>query len=316
MSSTARRRKRFIPSRARPASLRAGRRAGADYGAGAQPDWRAQTFVTRRLEVEGRQLNVVSLGDEREGPPVLFIHGLGGTWKNWLENMPQLAQRRRAVAVDLPGFGDSEMPADGEITIAHYGEIVERACELLSLGEVDVVGNSMGGFVAAELALVHPERVRRLVLVDAAGISINDLHRWPTRLLMRAVVWQGRWAAGQKMMLLRPRLRHVGFRSIVRHPTRLALDLIAEQAGGPGMPGFVLASDALLDYDFRDRLSDISCPTLVIHGEEDMLVPMADAWEFQRFIRGARVRILPDTGHVPMLERPQTFNALVEDFLD
>ncbi len=246
---------------------------------------------------------------------MLFIHGLGGTWKNWLETMPAMARRRRAIALDLPGFGDSDMPRE-KITVSGYADCVEEVCRQLGLGEVDVVGNSLGGFVAAELALTRPGRVRRLVLVDAAGISSADLRRFPVRTLMRVAILQASWEAGQRAMLVRPRLRHLGFRAVVRHPTRLALDLIAHQANGPGEPGFALAMDALLDYDLRDRLGEIACPTLIVQGEQDMLVPVADAWEFRRVIPRSRVRILPDTGHVPMLERPRAFNRLLEEFLD
>ena len=133
--------------------------------------------------------------------------------------------------------------------------------------------------------------------------------------MMRLIAAESSWASGQEAMLRRPRLRHVAFRAIMRHPTRLSLDLLAHQAGGPGMPGFLLAMDALLGYDFRDRLPEIGCPTLIVHGAEDMLVPVADAHEFHRLIAGSRLEILKDTGHVAMLERPPTFNALLGEFL-
>jgi pimeloyl-ACP methyl ester carboxylesterase len=312
-SSAPARRKRLLPSSARPASLRAARRAGADYGATAQPDWRQTQFTQRALQIAGRAVNVITLGAGDE-PPIVFVHGLGGSWKNWLENLPALARTRRVVAVDLPGFGDSEMPEE-DISVSSYARCVEEVCAQLGVGEVDLVGNSMGGFVSAELAIVHPERVRRLVLVDAAGISIVDLRRRPTRTLIRLVAAQASWGTGQRMIIGRPLLRHLAFRAVMRHPTRLAVDLVAHEAGGPGMPGFVLAMDALLSYDFRDRLPEISCPTLIVHGEDDMLVPVADAWEFRRLIPDSKLRILADTGHVPMLERPQTFNELIADFL-
>ncbi len=307
------RRKRLFPSGARPAPMRAALRASADYGTGAVPDWREAAFVQRSLDIDGRGVNVITLG-EGKATPIVFVHGLGGSWKNWLENMPAMALTRQVVALDLPGFGASEMPAEA-ISISGYARCVERVCERLGLGEVDVAGNSMGGFVSAELTIVHPERVRRLALVDAAGLSIVDLRRGPTMTMMRLVAAQASWGTGQRAMIARPRLRHLAFRAVMRHPTRLAVDLVAHQAGGPGMPGFLLAMDALLSYDFRDRLPEIGCPTLVVHGHDDMLVPVEDAWEFKRLIPHATLRILDDTGHVPMLERPQTFNALLADFV-
>jgi pimeloyl-ACP methyl ester carboxylesterase len=267
------------------------------------------------LEIGGRAVNVVSLGEHRDGrPPVVFVHGLGGTWKNWLENLPAAAEHTRAVAIDLPGFGDSEMPAE-DISITRYGQCVDAVCEALDLGVVDLVGNSMGGFVAAEIAIAHRERLRRLVLVDAAGLSINDLLRWPTYAIMQLAVAQSRWSWGAQQTMARRRLRHLAFRTIIRHPTKLPLDLVAAQANGPGYPGFIAASEALLSYDFRDRLGEITARTLVVHGEDDMLVPLADAWQFRHAIPNSRLRILRDTGHVAMLERPRTFNRLLEEFL-
>ncbi len=312
-ASIERRRRRLLPSTARPASLRAAAAAGAEYGATAEPDWRTVTFERQAMQVDGCTVNVITLG-EGDGPPVVFVHGLGGSWKNWLENMPAMACDRRTVALDLPGFGDSDLP-DESISITHYAECLESVIDGLALGPVDLVGNSMGGFISAEFAITRPERVRTLTLVDAAGISITDLVRWPTMTLMRLVVAQSSWGSGQDAMLLRPRLRHMAFRAVMRHPTRIALDLVSHQAGGPGMPGFLLAMDALLSYDFRDRLPEIRCPTLIIQGAEDMLVPVQDAYEFHRLISGSRLEILQDTGHVAMLERPPTFNALLSDFL-
>jgi pimeloyl-ACP methyl ester carboxylesterase len=313
VAATPTRRTLWVPSRARPASLRAAGRAGADYGAGARPDWRATPFAARRLTIAGAGVHVVATGGG-DGPPVLFVHGLGGSWMNWLENLPFVGAHRRALALDLPGFGESDLPV-GEISITGYAALLETVCEALGLGAVELVGNSMGGFVAAEMALRHPGRVHRLVLVDAAGISIADLRRWPARTLMRAAAVQAGWGSGQRAMLARPRLRHLAFRTIMRHPTRMPLDLLVHQAGGPGMPGFLLAMDALLSYDFRERLGEIAAPTLIVHGEEDMLVPVADAREFARVIPDSRLVLLEDTGHVPMLERPATFNRVLGEFL-
>lgn len=312
-TSAQRRRRHLVPSTARPAPLRAAAGAGPDYGAPGVPDWRQASFARRAIDVGGSPVNVITLGDG-PGPPVVFVHGLGGSWKNWLENMPALAVYRPVIALDLPGFGESALPRQ-PISISAFAECVESVLSSLGVGAVELVGNSMGGFISAELAITRPERVHTLTLVDAAGISITDLRRGPAMAMMRVLAAQSSWGRGQDAMLLRPRLRHLAFRAVMRHPTRLALDLVAQQAGGPGMPGFVLAMDALLSYDFRDRLPEISCPTLTIHGAEDMLVPVADAHEFHRLIAGSRLEILADTGHVAMLERPPTFNALLAQFL-
>src|SRR5689334_4395942 len=103
---------RFVPSTARPALVRSARRADDDYGAPGQPDWRTVDWRAHLhdLEIEGRRVHYVDLG-EGDGPPVVFVHGLAGCWQNFLENLPAAAERRRTIALDLPGFGRSEMPA-------------------------------------------------------------------------------------------------------------------------------------------------------------------------------------------------------------
>jgi pimeloyl-ACP methyl ester carboxylesterase len=127
-------------------------------------DWREhQRWVT----VLGSPVNVVEMGT---GDPIVFVHGLVGSWQNWLENIPHFARDHRVVALDLPGFGASPMPAE-KISIAGYARILDALLGELGIDAACVVGNSMGGFIAAELAIAFPQRVERLVLVSAAGIS-------------------------------------------------------------------------------------------------------------------------------------------------
>jgi pimeloyl-ACP methyl ester carboxylesterase len=102
---------------------------------------------------------------------------------------------------------------------------------------------------------------------------------------------------------------------VAHRAEQLPAPLIAEQVKGSGKPGFVPALDALTDYPIRDRLADIECPVLVVWGEKDRLVPVKDAYEFGRLIPDSRVVVWPETGHVAMLERPDAFNALVDEFI-
>jgi len=310
-----------LPSKARPALMRAAAQAGDDYGVTAAPSWREVNWREhlRSMDIDGSAVNYVDMvpssGSGSAPPPVLLIHGLGGCWQNWLENIPRVAQERRVLAPDLPGFGSSEMPLD-RISIPGYGRFVEKFCERLGLEQVVVVGNSMGGFVGAELAIQRPARVERLVLVSAAGLSITNIRRRPIQTWGRAAAAFGAYGAAHlRPMIVRPRLRHAALGYVVRHPTRLRADLAWEIMSGAGRPGFVDALNALLDYDFRDRLGDIRAPTFIVWGQEDMLVPVEDASEFERLIPNSRKVIFEDTGHVPMLERPQTFNALLMEFL-
>ncbi len=303
-------------SRARPARRRAAGRAGDEYGTTAAPDWRDTNWREhlRTAEIAGRPVNYVDVGQAKEGT-VVFIHGLSGSWQNWLENIPRFALDRRVIALDLPGFGESPMPAE-HISISGYARCVDELCEQLGLDTVAVVGNSMGGFVGAEMAIAFPQRVERLCLVSAAGISIVNLRREPLLAVGRILAAGGTMtAAQQRSVLRRPGLTHLTFAFVFRHPTRLARDLLLEQMQGTGKTGFLPALDALTDYDFRDRLPEIGCPTFIVWGDQDLLVPVEDADEFERLIPDARKIVFEDTGHCPMLERPEAFNAHVADFL-
>jgi pimeloyl-ACP methyl ester carboxylesterase len=313
--------KYFVPT-ARPAGVRAGRRAGDGYGATAQPDWRAIDWPShlRRIEIDGTPVNYADIGPTAPVPPgrepVVLVHGLGGQWQNWLENIPRAALERRVIAVDLPGFGLSPMPRK-EITISGYGRTVNALCEQLGLGVVELVGNSMGGYIAAEVAIQFPQRVDRLILVSAAGISSAELAARPIMTLGRIAMAVTTWSAARDLQIAsRPKSRHLALALVARYPSRLKADLAYEGFfKGTGKPGFEDALRACLDYDFRDRLPEISRPTLIVWGEQDSIIPVKDAHEFERLIPDSRKVVMAETGHISMAERPVAFNDLMMDFL-
>jgi pimeloyl-ACP methyl ester carboxylesterase len=309
----------MIRPAASPATPWAARRAGDDYGAPADPDWRDVNWAphVQRVEIAGRAVNYCDYGEARDDSrPVVLVHGLGACWQCWLETIPRLAaEGRRVIALDLPGFGASEMPRE-PISIEGYGRSVESLCDRLDLGQVVAVGHSMGGFTAAEFAIQYPERVERLVLEAAAGISTTQLEREPLLAAARLVAALGTaGAARSRFIATRPRMRWLALQTVMRHPSRLPADFVWELVAHSGREGFLPALDAILSYDYRERLGHIACPTLVIWGREDMLVPARDADEYARAIPNSRKVVFEDTGHSPMMERPQTFNDTLVEFL-
>jgi pimeloyl-ACP methyl ester carboxylesterase len=316
-----------------PTTYRRARDADAEYGTSASPDWRTIDWPAHlhQVEIDGIPVNYVEMGPRAQPAepaasrtagtgdrePIVLVHGLAGQWQNWLENIPRLAQERRVIAPDLPGHGLTPMPRD-QITISGYGRCVDALCEQLGLGKVDMVGNSMGGFVAAEVAIQFPERIDQLVLVSAAGIASADVAKTPILAagrVMRALASHGT-AQFDRSIAARPRSRHHTLALVARYPSRLKADLAYEAFfKGAGKPGFLDALRANLNYDFRDRLPEIRQPTLIVWGENDSIIPVRDAHEFERLIPDSRKVVMKATGHVPMAERPSTFNDLVLDFL-
>jgi pimeloyl-ACP methyl ester carboxylesterase len=306
-----------VGSPAAPASPWKAREADDDYGASAEPNWREvdwQSHLHQR-EVDGVSVNYVDVGSG-EGSPVIFVHGLAGQWQNWLENIPRIAQERRVIAPDLPGHGASDPPPE-KISISGCGRMVHGLAEQLGVERAIVVGNSMGGFVASEVAIQFPDFVERLVLASAAGISSASVSRAPVMTLGRVgQAITSATAARLRELAARPVTRHLALALVARHPSKLKPDFVWEGfMTGAGRDGFLDALRANLEYDFRDRLPEIKVPTLIVWGEEDAIIPVRDADEYERLIDDARKVVMEDTGHIPMAERPAAFNDLLLEFI-
>jgi pimeloyl-ACP methyl ester carboxylesterase len=276
-----------------------------------QIDWRGHL---RRIHVVGAGVNYVEMG---EGPPLLFIHGLGGSWQNWLESIPHFARTHRVIALDLPGFGSSPMPP-WEISIPAYGRFLRDFCERLGVDRSSLVGNSMGGFIASEVAITEPERVDDLTLVSAAGITWARARREPAEMLAR----MGRAAAPLVMRfemsaIKRAKFRRRLFGGVFHDPNALRRELLWENVV-PALesPGSFDAMRTLVGYDIRDRLEEIGVPTLIVWGRNDHVVPVPAALSYKKRIGdNAELIIFDECGHVPMIERPVRFNRVLERFL-
>lgn len=287
----------------------------ADYG-NPDPDWLRIDWRQhlRRLKLPGANVNYAEIG---EGEPILFVHGLGGCWRNWLENLPHFGRTHRAIALDLPGFGDSPAPS-WTIDMPAYGRLIHDFCEKLELDRVAaIVGNSMGGFVSTEAVIEEPSRFDRLVLVSAAGISFAEAEGRRIEAMVSTFEATVPFLSGaREFWLRRPRTRQLAFGRVFRHPNRVRPELLAEQME-PGIraPGFAGAIRAMGGYDTRHRLPEIEIPTMVVWGLSDHIVPVEAAIGYHRLIDGSRLEIFERTGHVPQMERPARFNALLEEFV-
>jgi pimeloyl-ACP methyl ester carboxylesterase len=293
-------------------------RPGADstYADGDDSTWMSVDWpsMTRRIDARGSEVSVLDSGGD--GPPLLWLHGLGGVWQNWLLNIPAFMGSHRCVTLDLPGFGQSPMPKE-EISIPSFAATVDAVCDELGIDNPVVIGNSMGGFVGAELAVSFPTRVAKLVLVSAAGLSTEYLAREPLLAAARAfAVLTARTGLRGSPMVKRARLRRIALAPILRYPERLSVPLATELVRGANAEGFLPAFEALMGYSFRDNLERIEAPVLIVWGRNDMLVPVEDAEAFEHLIgENAHSVIFEDTGHLAMMERPSRFNELLSSFI-
>jgi pimeloyl-ACP methyl ester carboxylesterase len=314
----ARRRPAFEPFGPRPEPTPSN---GADPYCDPDPEWLRIDWLPQLHDVEvGRsRVHYAELGPpapEQHPLAVVFVHGLSGCWQNWLCNIPHFAHRHRVLALDLPGFGSSPVP-EWEISIPAYGRLVLEFCDAVGVRDCVVVGNSMGGFVAAEAAISQPDRFEKLVLISAAGVSSARLRREPTAVAARMLGAATPFAfRAQTRAFRRPRARAMAFAGIFHSPGELRPELIWEFfAGGMRGESFVEALSSLAGYSFLDRLDRVEVPSLIVWGRQDRVVPPADALAYASHLAGARLEVFDRCGHVPMAERPVRFNRVLEGFL-
>jgi pimeloyl-ACP methyl ester carboxylesterase len=230
----------------------------------------------RQVEIDGKRVRYRVAG---AGPPVVLVHGLSGSWRWWSKVCLGVARRRLVYVLDLPRLG----PQLGAPELAAW---LGRWLEAVGLRNVDLVGHSLGGLVAAELAAGEPELVHRLALVSPAGIPCG--RPLPSRALqLLGTLYDVR----------------------ERFPTVLG---DAVRAGPLGLlHGVVFVSSR----DVRADLASVRAPALLIWGEHDRLIPARIAAEWQRVLPGSRLVLLP-CGHVPMWEAPDELTSCLLGFLD
>ena len=292
---------------------------GPDPYGNPDPEWLRVDWKRHRhfVEIAGTRVNYVEMGPpERDGSALVFVHGLSGCWQNWLEQLPHFARRHRVVALDLPGFGDSPAPP-WDVSIRTYGKLVLEFAEALEIGDCAVIGNSMGGFIAAETAIAQPGRFETIVLCSAAGISSVQMRKRPTAMVARMFAAAAPLVFRvQNQTFRRPKARARAFAGAVEQPEAIRPELLWElYTGGNRGTAFVDALTALAGYDILDRLEEVEVPTLLVWGRQDHIVPSDDALEYNRRIANSRLEVFDQCGHLPMVERPVRFNRLLEEFL-
>jgi pimeloyl-ACP methyl ester carboxylesterase len=261
------------------------------------------------------RISVLSAGVGPEA--VVCLHGLGGTKASFLPTVAALADRYRVVAIDLPGFGESDKPIGAPYDAEWFARSAFGAMDALGIGEAHVVGNSMGGRVAIEAGLVSRDRVRGLVLLSPALAWLRD-RRWAPvvrllrpelgllqvtprpvveRVVRRIVPGGGRgWAAAGVDEFLRAYLTPRGRAAFYAAARNIYLD---EPHGDEG---------------FWARLGGLASDSLFVWGRRDTLVPIAFMKHVERALPTAR-HVELDCGHVPQLERPRETHAAMVDFL-
>ena len=253
----------------------------------------------RSTSIFGRTIRYYDIGS---GPPLVLIHGVGGDADEWAFCFEALSASHRVIALDLLGFGRSDKPFI-TYSIEVFVEVVDAFLHNLNIQRPSLLGVSLGAWIAAAFALQFPERVEKLVLVDAAGVWGNT-----TELPVDLHVSSRRHAREVFELLLYDK-------SLA---TDALVDLAYEQhlARGDGYTVHRVLQNLREGREFLDnRIAGISTPTLIVWGEEDVLIPIATGRLMHRLIRNSRLEVIPQCGHLPAFEKPAEFVRRVLEFL-
>jgi len=235
-----------------------------------------------------------------QGPAVILLHGMGGVKESWMGNFGALAAGYHVYAIDQIGFGHSDKPLL-DYKIASFVDFLYAFMQTQNIGKATLVGNSFGGWIALDFAMLHPGMVEKLVLVDSAGLAwqqplaeLNPSSMAATRTLIESVFYDKKMVSdGAVLQVFTDRMRNNDGYTIQR------------TVAGFATPQF---EDA--------KLASIHVPTLVMWGREDELIPLASGEKLRDGIRGAKLVVFEQCGHVPQIEKSAEFNRALLEFLD
>lgn len=265
-----------------------------------------------KISAGGIETNYHDMGED-SGTPLLLLHGSGPgvtAWANWRFNLPVLSETRRVVAPDMVGFGYTERPPGVDYNLDTWVKHGIDFLDALGIEKADVVGNSYGGALALAMAIRHPDRIRRLVLMGAAGVDFELTPGldavWgytPSVENMRELI--STFAFNQEMMS--DELAELRYRASVRPGFQEAF---ASMFPAPRQRWV----DALASSEKDIRAMDKE--TLIIHGRDDVIVPPVTSRKLFEYIEYAQLHLFGRCGHWTQIEHADRFNKLVTDFLN
>jgi len=258
------------------------------------------------IEAGGRRFRYLALG-EGEGPPIVFIHGFGGDLNNWQFNQEALAEGHATYAVDLPGHGGSSKDlSSGHVHIGALAGAVIDFLDAKNVGKAHLVGHSLGGAVALDLALNHPERVASATLVSSAGLGpeIN-------------VSYIDGFMQAKRRKQLEPVLA-----MLVADPDMVSREMIEDVLRFKRLDGVEAALNRIIDDNFAGgrqaldltrRLGEVTVPVQVIWGRQDQIIPASHA---EGLPASVPVHVFDDAGHMVHMEKAAEVNDLVKRFVN
>ena len=265
------------------------------------------------IEVDGVRTRYVDIGDAEE--TIIFIHGFSSSLFSWRTCLEPISKSYRVIALDLKGFGFSDKP-QSEYTTDEYVDFVIAFMDALKLKKATLCGNSMGGGIAWRTALEHPNRVEKLILVDASGYPSS-------RSGLPIIMTLGRLPGAEKLFSLFTTRGQIHSSLVSAYfdegeVTERAVDAYYYPMRTEGATYAVLARMRRHRSEtekWQGRIAELKLPTLIVWGIEDTWIPVEDAEKFHRDIADSKLLLIPRCGHLPQEEEPEEFTIAVLDFM-
>lgn len=267
----------------------------------------AQTTPQEKtVTVFGAKIRYLEAGETAK-PTVILLHGLGGSAENWQLNITALSANYHVIAPDQIGFGKSDKPLI-KYRVGTYVDFLDKFMSELKIEKAVLVGNSLGGWIAALTAVKYPNRVEKLVLADAAGLLP------PTGIDFDEIYQLNNSTRDE----IRANLKLIFASPVLANNEALVDQFLTQRiTTGDGYTINSLIESIKRKEDFLDnRLGEIKKPTLIIWGKQDGLLPLSDGERFNKGIAGSQIIVFDPCGHAPQFERAKDFNEAVLKFVN
>lgn len=296
---------------------------------------RVYEFTAKYANIKG--VNVCYIDEGAGDPAIIFVHGLSGSIPNYIPSVRHFSKTHRAIAVDLPGHGNSERRNDIEYGIPLFADTIAGLMDKLGIEKAIIAGESMGGHTTAYFAWKYPQKTIAAVLIDAAGLGTN----FPA-FAKGFINGHPEWIAKKMTAMTRKSAEknngtppggpddkdgmHGGKYTAIWDSSKPHVNKYLKD-GNEYMKNFILTDEfdkynlalvksagSVLNTPMNDKLAEIRVPTLIVWGDRDTLVDIEYGHDYAKGIRGSYFTVIQNCGHVPPVEEPEQFFSAVEKF--
>lgn len=264
------------------------------------------------MPLMGMNVHFRDEGNNQDTVPLVLIHGTSSSLNTFDSVVLNLKEKRRIITVDMPAFGMTGPNPENDYSFAYYSQFLDSFLTRLNVTQCDIGGNSLGGGISWEFALAHPEKVRKLILIDATGYPIKNAKGSIGFKLASTPIINNLLLYITPKALVRASLQSIYFDS--SRVTQAQVDRYHDMAISKGNRAALLSMFKSGRKHNEQLIGTINKPTLIIWGDHDNLIPVENASLFEKNIKGSKLIVLKNIGHVPMEECPQQLAAIIAGF--